>query len=451
MLHDLNGDPLSPIPFGGIYLPFECELSRCHRYPLVLAYDSAHFSALVLMDEEESESYENDQENNYQDNDFETILSNEEINQINKKLQIRPPYSIIPIQYSNKELLPIHFAYDPGEDYDWSRFPMQNVNTLKTQSPTNVALSTSPESNISNNKTSNSSTSSNNSSNDNMSVSSTQNNNSSSYRPTSSSEMSTEMSRSEKMFIIQKYLDICKLELYDPGPLSSKRSNQVFNSNGMCANINNIQVPEPFALGDGSKSTKSPKSTGKLQKFFANLFKKNPSESTSLKSPKLDETEKTSPFTTKIRKSLRNSYSPSSTASASKSTLTSISTNQQVFINNNNQQPKIKVTLASPISQSTTSVMPCTSTNTIFHKMQSFKNWNSVFQVLNNNSNSFLGVKLNLAKPPKFKQVINNYIDSAKHRLEIIRQQHRAHAVHQQQQQQLYLQQQRQQHILQNR
>ena len=59
MLHDLNGEPLSPIPFGGIYLPFECDINKCHRYPLVLAYDSAHFSALVLMDDDDDDE-END-------------------------------------------------------------------------------------------------------------------------------------------------------------------------------------------------------------------------------------------------------------------------------------------------------------------------------------------------------------------------------------------------------
>lgn len=128
MLHDLNGEPLSPIPFGGIYLPFECELSKCHRYPLVLAYDSAHFSALVLMDDDTG-GYEYDQEN---DVDHESVLTNEEINQINKKLQLKPPYSIIPIQYANMELLPVHFAYDPGENYDWSKFPLQCVNNVSS-------------------------------------------------------------------------------------------------------------------------------------------------------------------------------------------------------------------------------------------------------------------------------------------------------------------------------
>ncbi len=326
---------------------------------------------------------------------------------------------------------------------------MHSVNTLKqtNQSPT---AATAESSTIK--KSSNSSSSSNNSSNDNMSVSSTQNNNPGSNYNSSSNSNSTEMSRSEKMFIIQKYLDICKLELYDPGPLSTKRSNQVFNSNGMCANIHNVQVAEPFPLGDGSKALKSPKSTGKLQKFFANLFKKNSSDSTSPKSPKLSEiaAEKTSPFSSKLRKSLRNSYSPSpslSSNSAAKSTLTSISTNQQVFT-----APKIKVTQSSPAPHTASALMPqCTNTSTVFHKVQPFKNWNSLFHALANNSNSFLGVKLNLAKPPKFKQVINNYIDSAKLRLEIIRQQHRAQMVQQQHQHQIYLQQQRQQQISQNR
>lgn len=49
MLRNAAGEELSPIPFGGIYLPLECPSSQCHRSPLVLCYDSAHFSALVTM------------------------------------------------------------------------------------------------------------------------------------------------------------------------------------------------------------------------------------------------------------------------------------------------------------------------------------------------------------------------------------------------------------------
>lgn len=46
----MNGEPLAPIPFGGVYLPLECSPSECHRSPLLLAYDGGHFSALVAME-----------------------------------------------------------------------------------------------------------------------------------------------------------------------------------------------------------------------------------------------------------------------------------------------------------------------------------------------------------------------------------------------------------------
>lgn len=55
VLKDVTGEPFAPIPFGGIYLPIECPPSDCHRSPLCLTYDSAHFSALVPMNEEGEE------------------------------------------------------------------------------------------------------------------------------------------------------------------------------------------------------------------------------------------------------------------------------------------------------------------------------------------------------------------------------------------------------------
>lgn len=50
MLKDVTGEPFAPIPFGGIYLPLECTPAECHRSPLCLTYDAAHFSALVAME-----------------------------------------------------------------------------------------------------------------------------------------------------------------------------------------------------------------------------------------------------------------------------------------------------------------------------------------------------------------------------------------------------------------
>lgn len=45
----------APIPFGGIYLPLEVLPNRCHCSPLVLAYDQAHFSALVSMEQKDQQ------------------------------------------------------------------------------------------------------------------------------------------------------------------------------------------------------------------------------------------------------------------------------------------------------------------------------------------------------------------------------------------------------------
>ena len=206
MLHDLDGEPLSPVNFSGIYLPFECDVNACHRYPLVLAYDSAHFSALVLMDNQhEDEYYENDeatQKDHHTD-------SSSNIDKINRRIQAKPPFSIIPITYANKELLPIHFAYDPGTDYDWSKFPLKSpANSL------GVGL---------------------------VSVGATE----SSSAPTVRDEL--ELTRSEKMFILQRYLDIVKQQLFDPGPSVKRNAHIACNSSGMRVNISNVRVLEPYS------------------------------------------------------------------------------------------------------------------------------------------------------------------------------------------------------------
>lgn len=55
MLRDSGGEAFAPIPFGGLYLPLEVPPSRCHCSPLVLAYDQAHFSALVSMEQRDQQ------------------------------------------------------------------------------------------------------------------------------------------------------------------------------------------------------------------------------------------------------------------------------------------------------------------------------------------------------------------------------------------------------------
>ena len=46
-LRNMHGEPLAPIYFGGIYLPLECSAASCYKSPVILAYDSSHFSPLV--------------------------------------------------------------------------------------------------------------------------------------------------------------------------------------------------------------------------------------------------------------------------------------------------------------------------------------------------------------------------------------------------------------------
>lgn len=87
VLRDMNGEAISPIPFGGVYIPFEIADKECYRAPLLLTYDMAHFSALVSMES-----------------------SNEQ-----------PPALIPLIDYENV-LLPIHFCIDPGADFDWKSY-----------------------------------------------------------------------------------------------------------------------------------------------------------------------------------------------------------------------------------------------------------------------------------------------------------------------------------------
>lgn len=86
VLRDLNGEAMSPIHLGGIYFPFEIESTDCSRGPLILAYDMAHFSALVPMDTGDDLP------------------------------------ALIPLVSSSNTFLPIQFCIDPGENFTWSTY-----------------------------------------------------------------------------------------------------------------------------------------------------------------------------------------------------------------------------------------------------------------------------------------------------------------------------------------
>lgn len=133
----------------------------------------------------------------------------------------------------------MHFGYDPGEDYDWSRFPDTRPPEL-TPIPNNG--------------------------------NSTRNRHREHSSIVSNGD-TIELSRDERLFLIQKYLDIVKLELFDPGPASVKRmANLATNSSGMRVNIMNVTVPPPVYQYPVPKSdTKNSKS---IRQKFLNIFKK---------------------------------------------------------------------------------------------------------------------------------------------------------------------------------
>ncbi|KAM9753987.1 OTU domain-containing protein 7A isoform 2-T4 [Menidia menidia] len=93
MLRDSGGEAFAPIPFGGLYLPLEVPPSRCHCSPLVLAYDQAHFSALVSMEQRDQQREQ----------------------------------AVIPLTDSEHKLLALHFAVDPGKDWEWGRDDNDNT------------------------------------------------------------------------------------------------------------------------------------------------------------------------------------------------------------------------------------------------------------------------------------------------------------------------------------
>ena len=103
-IKDMSGQDLAPIYFGGIYLPLEVNPTSCYKSPVVLAYDSSHFSPLVARQED------------YDQN----------------KQQPRTKYArmsdrkeaVIPLVTPDGSLLPVQFIYDPSKrnvDEKWAK------------------------------------------------------------------------------------------------------------------------------------------------------------------------------------------------------------------------------------------------------------------------------------------------------------------------------------------
>ncbi|CAF1000789.1 unnamed protein product [Adineta ricciae] len=88
ILRTNDGEAISPIEFGGIYLPLEIPPDKCHKQPVFLAFDAAHFSALVPMEQ-------------------------------SVKSMSKITYRIPLIDIETLDLLPIHFLIDPGLNFQW--------------------------------------------------------------------------------------------------------------------------------------------------------------------------------------------------------------------------------------------------------------------------------------------------------------------------------------------
>lgn len=319
MLHDSDGQPLAPIPFGGIYLPLECDISSCQRFPLVLAYDSAHFSALVLM---------NDQELDYSN------IKYLNVNELNKLLHNRLPYSCVPLTYSNNEMLPLHFKFDPGENFDWSKF-----------------------------------------------------------------EITQSLHRDDEMYLMQKYLDLVRIELQDPG--NGIKKNFATNTSGLKINISNIRVKENVRLQTQKSS--------KIQKLFNNIFKSKQDEEIKWEKNSLNGDK-----SSVLRKSLK-STNFFKTLKAGK------------IVSQYDNKPETYESYGQPEVLSYSKISEGMGTielnQTIFHRVKEFSNWQEVFNLLeakNHVQKNMLCCKLNLIKPPNYDIIIGNYIESARQKYTMI-------------------------------
>ena len=116
VLRGVNGEDLAPIYFGGIYLPLEYHYDSCYKSPMVLAYDSAHFSPLLSEEKKAGSKYDR--------------LSN--------RTDV-----IIPLVYPDGKLLPVQFMSDPkkvsvaedeklNKEIQDGRFPDEVMRLLET-------------------------------------------------------------------------------------------------------------------------------------------------------------------------------------------------------------------------------------------------------------------------------------------------------------------------------
>lgn len=122
-IKDLSGQDLAPIYFGGIYLPLEVNPTACYKSPVVLAYDSSHFSPLVAVQEVGKSGKQQPRGAKYA--------------RMSSRVE-----TVIPLVTSDGSLLPVQFVYDPKKkdvqekwsrmDYGVGEFPDDIIRLLES-------------------------------------------------------------------------------------------------------------------------------------------------------------------------------------------------------------------------------------------------------------------------------------------------------------------------------
>ena len=118
-IKDISGQDLAPIYFGGIYLPLEINPTACSKTPVVLAYDSAHFSPLVARRDTLKQS-----------------RTSGRFARLNSRTE-----TVIPLVSPTGALLPVQFVFDPKNksvaekwgkmQYNPGEFPDEIVHLLE--------------------------------------------------------------------------------------------------------------------------------------------------------------------------------------------------------------------------------------------------------------------------------------------------------------------------------
>lgn len=129
-IKDMSGQDLAPIYFGGIYLPLEVNPTACYKSPVVLAYDSSHFSPLVAMQECEPPATAAAAAGG------KSRLASKYARATSRK------ETVIPLVSPDSSLLPVQFVYDPQKkdvkekwgkmEYPVGEFPDDIVRLLES-------------------------------------------------------------------------------------------------------------------------------------------------------------------------------------------------------------------------------------------------------------------------------------------------------------------------------